>query len=71
MFVCHETVVHSQTVMTAMNNNLIADQMNLAGGARLMLGRVTPGLGRGMQMLDRVGFMAGARGPSVRTRLRE
>jgi len=59
--------------MTAINNNLTLDQTNLAGGTRLMLlGRVTPGLGLGVQMRNRVRFMlAGPRGLSGRTRLRE
>jgi len=58
--------------MTAINNNLILDQMKLAGGARLMLlGCVTPGLGLGVRMLARVRFMlAGPREPNGRTRLR-
>ena len=58
--------------MTAVNSNFTLDQTNLAGGARLMLlGRVTPGLGLGVQMLDRVRFMlAGPRGSNGRTRLR-
>jgi len=71
MLVRHETVVYSQTVMTAINDNFILDQANLAGGARLMLGRVAPGSGLGVQTLVRVRFMmAGPRGPSGRTRLR-
>ncbi len=53
--------------MKAINNNLILVQANLAGGARLILSRVTPGLDM-VQAMDRVRFAAGPRGLGERKR---
>lgn len=55
--------------MKAMNNNLIPAPVGLAGGACLMLSLIMTDLGLGFQAMDRVRFVAGARGLRERKRL--